>query len=821
LSRGLFVPIHGSVNDLLKKTRLPIAASALAIALTLAACTAAPGPTPTFAIAPQEAGSASLTLTITPPAYETQYLRAWDWDLAEVSLTGPTGEPVTAQAEPVVDEATGRRSAVFQFEKLPRVAFTLKLKLFRKNGETLIPVAEAEQSALTLGAGANAVTLGAGSLKLTPTQASPQALLPRFVTSVPGAGMGARLNAPGGVVVAPDGTVYISDTLNGCVRRVAPDAQGRLMVTMVAGTGITGFADGGPDVARFNAPAGLVVAPDGSLYVADTGNRVVRKVTRDTEGRVNVAYLRDAAGMALRFDAPTGVTFDAAGTLVVAEKTRLTRVVVSGIGFAAVPLAGATTSGSADGTGEAAQFGAIAGVVTDADGTIWVADKGNNRLRRVTIGETGVATVGTLSTAFSSLTGVALAGPGALYVSEATRVRRLTNVAGTPVLEEVAGGAGSGFANGAASSARFSDLKGLAVGPDGTIYLADAGNNRVRRLITNTDGGRTADTLVGDGDPGNMNGATGETFALTRATGLAVEASGAVVVADVMGHRLVRFAPDARGDVQVTVMAGTGEGGFKDGAGESALFNGPASVAIASDGSFYVTDTGNGRVRRVAARPEGGYTVTTVVSGLSYPAAVAVLPDGALIVTEAGHPAFPAFGNHRILKVVLGTDTPTVTVLAGAGQGYAEGDGATARFNRPTAVAVMPDKSLAIADSENHRLRKLTIAADGAVTVAPLAGTGVLGATLGPALTARFNRPSGLAVDAAGRLYIADYWNHRIQVLNLDGTVQTVAGALGDGYADGPVATARFSRPAAVALGPDGALYVVDAHRHGVRRVAP
>lgn len=811
------MPIKSWVNAVMKPSVLSFAAVALAIAI--AGCEAVPAPTPTFAIAPD---TASLTLTVTPPAYETQYLRMWDWDTAEATLSRINGAPVTVSAEATVDPATGKRTGVFHFERLSRGAvFTLTLTLFRKDGEALTPIATAERPAFTLTAGANALTLGAGALRLTPSLTAPQALLPRFVTSWPGEGMAARLNAPGGVTVAPDGTVYIADTLNGCVRRVAPDARGRLVVTMLAGTGLTGFADGGPDAARFNAPSGLAVAADGTVYVADTGNRVIRRIVRDAEGRLAVTTLRDAANLALRFDGPATVAIDGAGQLIVGEKTRLVRLVPAGTGYTVAAIAGAATAGNIDGPGDAARFGAIAAAAFDAKGRLWVADKGNNRVRLVTFDPAAGAAVETIPTAFSALTGLAIAGADAVFVSEATRVRRLTLGAAEAVLEEVAGGAGAGFANGTASSARFSDLKGLAVSPDGALVLADAGNHRVRRLKTSVDGDYTAETLVGDGDPGNMNGPAGETFALTRATGLALEPGGAAVVADVMGHKLVRFAPAATGEVHATVMAGDGTTGQQDGPGAEARFNGPSSVAIAPDGSFYVTDTGNGKVRRLVARAGGGYDVSTVVSGLSYPAGLAVMPDGALLVTEAGHPLFAAFGNHRILKVVLGTGAPTVTVLAGGAMGYAEGSGASARFNRPTAVVVLPDGGIAIADSENHRVRKLTVGTDGAVTVAPLAGDGTKGATVGPALTARFDRPSGLTLDPAGRLYVADYWNHRIQVLTPEGTVQTVAGAPGDGYADGPVATARFSRPAAVAYGADGALYVLDAHRHGLRRVAP
>ncbi|MFP5501618.1 MAG: gluconolaconase, partial [Candidatus Sericytochromatia bacterium] len=123
-------------------------------------------------------------------------------------------------------------------------------------------------------------------------------------------------------------------------------------------------------------------------------------------------------------------------------------------------------------------------------------------------------------------------------------------------------------------------------------------------------------------------------------------------------------------------------------------------------------------------------------------------------------------------------------------------------------------------DAEDHRIRVLAPLPEGGYTVSTLAGDGVAGWANGPLASARFNRPASLALDPEGRLYVADYWNHRLQVIEA-GEVRTVTGGPNDAYVDGPVGVARFSKPVAVAIGPDGAIYVADSYPHGVRKVSP
>ncbi|MNT02036.1 Virginiamycin B lyase [compost metagenome] len=337
--------------------------------------------------------------------------------------------------------------------------------------------------------------------------------------------------------------------------------------------------------------------------------------------------------------------------------------------------------------------------------------------------------------------------------------------------------------------------------------------------MVETEGAWRVETRVGDGTAGNMNGPAEVVAPLGRPTGVAVMADGTIVLADAVSNKILAIDPEGRA---VRTLAGTGATGRVDGPGATATFNAPDSICVAPDGSLVVAEALNGSLRRLRVGEDGAVTVSTITTALQYPGAVTHGPDGAIYVTESGHPSFSSLGSHRIRKIVLATDgTPTITTLAGAAKGDAEGVGTAARFDRPTGIAVAADGTIYVADAENHRLRKLVVNAQGTATVTTLAGAEPNrgGTTLA---TARFNRPTGIAIDAAGRLVVTDYWNHRIQALSLaDGTVTTLAGLTGDGYSDGPIAQARFSRPVALAFDKAGAILVVDAHPYGVRKVSP
>lgn len=806
---------------------------AIACALATAACQAVPpAGTPAFQL---DRLGGSLVVTVAPEAaaYRALYLPVTDWDWVEGELVGPGGRAVTVRADAVIDTQTQRRSAVLSFSDVAQGEnYKLTVTLYRQGtGETPEVVSRESQEALAIAEGVNRVSFSRlGRRESAATGAAP-AVLSGFVASLPTAGMAARLDNPTDVVTDGHGAVYVADAANGTIRRYREDGQGRGWVTALAGIGYPGYANGPGYQARFNWPWGLAMGPDGALYVADSGNNLVRKVAIDASGAGTATTISGVngageanAGAAASFSAPSCIAVAPNGVIFVGEKTRVRKLTPGANGaYTVTTYAGSTTAGYEDGNGATAKFDNLRDLALDGAGNLYAADAGaNNRVRRIAPYGTG-SSVSTLAMP----AGVSVDAPGSLafdaqgrlMVGDAARLYRFTfDTDGLPVLEVLAG-TSAGFADGEGSAAAFNGLNGLAPAPDG-FWACDTKNHRLRKLTVSDTGRWTATTRVGDGINGNMNGAADPVAPLGRPTGVAVGADGTIYLADPIKNEV--FAIDAGGRA-VRVVAGTGASGNVDGAAEQARFDAPAGVAVTADGSLLVTDTGNGTLRRVRFGTDGHATVETLLKGLSFPGGVLAAPDGTVYLTESGNPTLAILGSHRVRKVVLNEGAaPTVTTLAGGSYGFADGPGASARFYRPTGLALGADGTLYVADAENHRIRTITTDAAGQVTVGTFAGTGVKGPGGKTIATAQFDRPTSLVIDDRGRLIVTDYWNARLQVLNpADGTVSTLAGSLGDGYSDGPAAQARFSRPVAIARDAAGCLYVADAHPWGVRKVTP
>lgn len=320
----------------------------------------------------------------------------------------------------------------------------------------------------------------------------------------------------------------------------------------------------------------------------------------------------------------------------------------------------------------------------------------------------------------------------------------------------LAGAAGTkGHVDGPATTARFSRPMGVAVDAAGNVYVTDTDNHTIRKIAPD---GQVSTLAGAAGSPGRTDGpaATARFF---NPVGIALDAAGTLYVTDTGNHTIRRIGPDG----QVSTLAGTpGAPGSTDGAGPAARFNQPHALAVAADGTLYVADTGNHTVRRIT-------------------------PAGA-VSTLAG--------------------------TAGAA-GTEDGPGAAARFRNPYGLAVTTSGTLVVADNGNHTVRHIT--PEGSVTT--LAGVAKrFGSTDGPGAAARLMLPSGVAAAPGGGVYVAEAGTQQVRHISPAGDVSTAAGtAFKAGATDGPAATARFKSPLGLAVAPDGALYVADGRNHTVR----
>ncbi len=319
-----------------------------------------------------------------------------------------------------------------------------------------------------------------------------------------------------------------------------------------------------------------------------------------------------------------------------------------------------------------------------------------------------------------------------------------------PAVETFAGNGTLGFADGTGDVARFYQPTGVALDASGNVYVADAENHRIRKI---TPAG-TVSTLAGNGTSGFVNG-TGTAAQFASPRGVALDASGNVYVADGVNHCIRKITPTG----EVTTLAGSGAYGFADGDGAAAQFYFPKGLAVDASGTVYVADD----------------------------------------------------INHRIRKI---TPTGTVSTLAGSTSGSADGDGVAAQFHNPRGVAVDASGNVYVADAGNHRIRKITPTG----TVSTLAGSTV-GFGEGIGSNARFSSPAGLAVDALGNVYVADDENERVRKITSDGTVSTLAGGFVPGFTDGEGTDAQFRSPTGIALDASGNVYVADRHNHSIRKI--
>ncbi|HVV55633.1 MAG TPA: NHL repeat-containing protein [Mucilaginibacter sp.] len=327
----------------------------------------------------------------------------------------------------------------------------------------------------------------------------------------------------------------------------------------------------------------------------------------------------------------------------------------------------------------------------------------------------------------------------------------------------IAGSDSAGFVNGTGTAARFNHPFGITLDKNGNLYVADQGNSLIRKIDPNT----VVTTYAGmPGVTGAVNGM--DTLAsFNQPFGVAADSSGNVYVADAGNNAIRKIAPDGT----VSTFAGTGNPGSADGT-DTATFDTPLGVAVDKAGNVYVADYGNDLIRMIS--PAG--VVSTIAGKSGVPgnadgidtAARFDLPEG-LAVDAAGNIYVADNGNNTIRKIAPGG---TVTTLAGTGTaGFANGSGTAASFNSPFGIAVDGAGNIYVADSGNNMIRKITPAGE----VSTFAGKTAAGAANGTGANAGFNTPSGLVVDAAGNVYVADENNNQVRKITASGTVSRLA----------------------------------------------
>jgi hypothetical protein len=631
------------------------------------------------------------------------------------------------------------------------------------------------------------------------------------------------------------GNIYVVDQGNNTIRKITPAGA----VTTLAGTaGKEGNADGTGSEARFNRPSGVAVDNDNNLYVTDSWNDTIRKITpagvvTTLAGGADYNNGEDGTGSAAGFSDPTGVAVDGSGNLFVADTLDRTirKVTPGGV---VTTLAGSwEQGGSADGTGSAAQFEYPTGVAVDGAGNVYVTDW--NDIRKITPGGVVTTLAGSAGQAgyvdgtgtaarFVGPGSVAADGAGNLYVTDSYSIRKVTPGG---VVTTFAGSKDEpGYVNGTGTAALFEALYGVAMDSAGNLYVTDGTIDLIRKVtpagvVTTLAGYPSGGSTGGPGDVAQFNGPSG----------VAADGAGNVYVAD-RGNNTIRKVTS---DGFVTTLAGTaGQVGSADGTGSAARFNAPNSVAVDGAGNVYVADSGNDTIRKITP---GG--VVTTLAGLA--GVAAQYPNGGVYEPDDGTGSAARFsdpqgvaadgaGNVYVADTaaqIIRKITPAGVVTTLAGQpgrsGSRDGPGNLAQFLYPYDVAVDGAGNVFVADSGNFTIRKIT---PGGIVSTPAGTVGQPGGTDGRGGGALFNTPQGLAVDGAGNVYVADIWDSEIRKLTPStGVVTTIAGSGyflgglqgGEGSADGTGGAAQFSDPQGVAVDSAGTVYVADTGNNTIR----
>jgi uncharacterized protein (TIGR03437 family) len=590
-----------------------------------------------------------------------------------------------------------------------------------------------------------------------------------------GPAVDAQLTAPQGMAIDAAGNVYIADTGNNRIRLVSSKG----IISTFAGNGVGDFGgDGGPaTIAELNLPAAVAVGHSGNVYIADTANHCIRLVT--TNGAITT--------------------------------------------FAGIGLSGFYGFSGDGGPAVEATVSNVQDVTVDSSGNVYIADSGAAAVREVNTsgiinsiagiggsfgfsGDGGAATSAQLETP----AGVAVDAAGNIYVltSSDGRVREI-NASG--IINTIAGNGSFGFFGdgGPAIDAEFTSPNGLALDSAANLYVADTGNERIRKFTA----GGTINTIVGNG--ANASSYSGDGGPAARAQlngpkGAAVDAAGNVYIADT-GNNRVRVV-SSQG--VITTLAGTGAAGFSgdNGPAAGAQLNQPFGLAVDAAGNLYIADFSNNRVRKVSSK---GVITTVAGTGtpgdsgdggqaasaqLNTPTGVAVDAAGNLYISEFNSGLVRKVSPQGVIRTIAGNGTPQLSIPAG--------------------LAVDASGNVYVADAGNNVVREISPA--GAISTFAGGGTGGYPGDGGPATQAQLQGPAGVAVDAAGNVYITES-SSRIRKVYQGGLIVTIEGDQGVGYSGdgGPASNAQINSPAQIAVDEAGNLYVADTGNSALRLLKP
>ncbi|MBF0544060.1 MAG: hypothetical protein HQM08_06495 [Candidatus Riflebacteria bacterium] len=665
-------------------------------------------------------------------------------------------------------------------------------------------------------------------------------------TSDNAVGSGALFNYPMGIAVDNNGTVYVAERDGHRIRSLYPtnyDNPAETMVYTYAGTGSAGSTNSNnPRSASFNLPRQICIDDSYNLLIADVNNYVIRQIdplgTVTTFSGVMGSSVYQNTSPA-QYKGPTGICGNTTGNYFVCDQSSNAIRKISGgtVTTLAGPIPPSTTANDTDGTGSGATFNGPSKIVMDSSNNLFISETSGHVIRKVT--QAGVTTIlaghastpgttdGTGTAAqFNAPFGLAVDNSGNIIVADQNnnRIRKVTNPAG--VVTTITGSTAN-MTDGALGTAQFNGPCGVEVDAFGDYYVADRVNNRIRKVSLRT--GQVW-TIAGSATAGSTDG-LGTSATFNQPSCITFDNSYNLWATTIIDHELRLVTPLYR----ASTFAGDGNSGLRDGPRKAVTLGNPTFMTSDKSGYIYASDETQKQIFQIS--PSGIITPFAGIQGTSG------TNDGNLSTAMFTNPrglAFDSVGNLFVAdNYAIRKITPSGIVTTFAGNITSPGDTLglqlNARFNALQGLAIDASDNIYVGDMNNNQVKKIDQAGNvtsfasnyypvglafdangnlyysaglsyhkiyivpsggGAGTV--FAGTGTAGSADGARLSATFNNPKGLFFDSAGNLFVVSSSGNNIRKIDIAGNVTTISGITVAGNIDGPGGIAQFNSPCGI-----------------------